>query len=150
MEHVLWLVHWTVGGWHWLATSPARFANVILITVPWNSGRINHIRWVARIQPEVSWKVNRCQVTGDVIVTLLQSDVIFQVGSGDERGVLSFVLSEITEKRVLTRILVITTSASSLSIKINKNKQTLIQKVVMETEKTNFKWKLHQKWENIS
>ena len=128
-----------------MATSPARFAHVILITVHWNSGRINHIRGVARIQPEVSWKVNRCQVTGDVIVTLLQSDVIFQVGSGDERGILSFVLSEITEKRVLMRVLVITTSAPSLSTKINRNKLTLIQSVIIETKILSLKAKLLKK-----
>ena len=80
-------------------------------------------------------------MTGDVIVTLLQSDVIFQVGSGDERGVLSFVLSEITEKRVLTRILVITTSASSLSTKININKLTLIHVVVTNNLTNNFEIK---------
>ena len=130
-----------------MATSPARFTHVILITVLWNSGRINHIReGVARIQSEVSWrKVNRCQVTGDVIATLLQSDVIFQVGSGDERGILSFVLSEITEKRVLTRVLVITTSAPSLSTKINRNKLTLIQSVIIETKILSLKAKLLKK-----
>lgn len=128
------------------ARSAARFTrHVVLVAAAQHPWRVQHVRRAAPgapglVQTQVRaahtllWREVQCgQVTCDVVTTFVKRDVVFDgtargdIRSRHERCVLHLVVIEITEERVLARILRVLTPTPSLSVE-EKSTNTHVKK----------------------